>query len=303
MKDKHAIYALLKIIPPILSMWLIMQTTAAETKESALSVSVMGKGTPVILIPGLMSDERVWLGLSNKLAKHYELHLVSFSGFADQPPLQHVQPYLPKIQEQLIAYVEQHKLHKPAVIGHSLGGFLAFNLAIDLADNIGPIVSVDGLPFIGPIFTRDDESTPDSMRVQAENIRKHYSAFNKEQLVASINRGMYLQVSSAGDATRILEMSDGSDASTVGQAVYELMTTDLRDRVKEIRTRVLLLGAGGALPDQEAREKVKQLYRQQVSSIENARLEFNWESRHFVMYDQPVWLEDQIVNFLEVEKI
>ena len=43
------------------------------------------------------------------------------------------------------------------------GGFLAFWLASSSADEIGPIISIDGLPFIGPVFTRDNSSTVASL--------------------------------------------------------------------------------------------------------------------------------------------
>jgi pimeloyl-ACP methyl ester carboxylesterase len=40
-------------------------------------------------------------------------------------------------------------LHKPAVIGHSLDGFMSFWLSSNAPTKIGLIVPVDGLPFIG----------------------------------------------------------------------------------------------------------------------------------------------------------
>ena len=85
---------------------------------------------------------------------------------------------------------------------------------------------------------------------------------------------------------------------SVGQAIYELLTTDLRDKVALIQQPVLQLGAGGALPDAAMRPAVEALYQQQLAKIPHAKLLFNWQSRHFIMLDEPQWFLTQIQQFL-----
>ena len=41
------------------------------------------------------------------------------------------------------------------------------------------------------------------------------------------------------------------------------------------------------------------LYQQQISSVANATLEFNHDSRHFIMLDQPDWLAARIARALK----
>lgn len=45
------------------------------------------------------------------------------------------------------AYVRAKKLKKPAVIGHSLGAFMAFDPGTAEPDLFGPLVAVEGVPF------------------------------------------------------------------------------------------------------------------------------------------------------------
>jgi hypothetical protein len=96
-----------------------------------------------------------------------------------------------------------------------------------------------------------------------------------------------------------LQMSAASDPTTVGQAVYELLTTDLRENVAKIQQPVLLLGAGGALPDASMRPAITALYQQQIAKIPQATLRFHWQSRHFIMLDEPQWLLTEINQFLQ----
>jgi len=41
------------------------------------------------------------------------------------------------------------------------------------------------------------------------------------------------------------------------------------------------------------------LYAQQLQTLPNAQLKMNIDSRHFIMYDSPRWLEEQVMAFLE----
>lgn len=95
-----------------------------------------------------------------------------------------------------------------------------------------------------------------------------------------------------------LQMNAASDPTTVGQAVYELLTTDLRKNVAKIQQPVLLLGAGGALPDTRIKPAFTALYQQQIAKIPQATLRFHWQSRHFIMLDEPQWLLTEINHFL-----
>ena len=94
-------------------------------------------------------------------------------------------------------------------------------------------------------------------------------------------------------------MAAASDPATVGAVIAELLTTDLRGEVHKIQQPVLLLGAGGALPSDSMRPVVQTLYQQQINTIPQAKLDFNWQSRHFIMWDQPDWLLAQITDFIK----
>jgi N-formylmaleamate deformylase len=269
------------------------KTKAAES----FSVEIIGSGKPVLMIPGLMSDAEVWRPTAQALADKYQLHLISIAGFAGKAAIDG--ELLPRVKHDLLQYIEQQQLKQPAIVGHSLGAFMAFNLASAAPDAIGTIIAVDGLPYLAPVFTRDANTNVAMMQQQAEFLRQQYQQMSRVQLTAMAAQGLNIQASSAAHQQQILNMAKASTPKAVGQAVYELLTTDLRPLVHNITGKVLMLGASGAMQNDTDRAAAKALYQQQISTIEHATLEFNHQARHFIMLDQPDWLTHRIANALQ----
>src|SRR5262249_12529987 len=113
----------------------------------AFTVEVTGKGRPVILIPGLGCPASVWKTTAEHLAPSYEVHVLSLAGFAGQPAIDRAIPGA--VKDDLIKYIQEHKLEKPVIIGHSMGGFVAFWLAEAAPALVGPVISVDSGPSYG----------------------------------------------------------------------------------------------------------------------------------------------------------
>ena len=183
----------------------------ATTSPRSFSVEVIGKGRPVILIPGLMSAPLVWQSTVDGLKADHQLHLIHIAGFAgkaafsrgNQQPQQ--QSLLQSVQQELLAYIDAKQLQQPVLIGHSLGGFLAFAVASKAPAKIGPIVSVDGLPYLAPVFTRDPATVPAQM--QATGNTNQYAIWWHDTGTAE-----------PGDSARPVYSGDqpGSAATSVG---------------------------------------------------------------------------------------
>jgi len=297
----HSLCSVLSLVVFIGSIVFQMAVNGAFAAENSTSskqfvVHVTGLGKPVILIPGLMSDGRVWDELAKTLSKTYQVHIISIPGFARNPAID--DPSLTAVKQQLLAYIDMHKLQKPAVIGHSLGGFMSFWLSSSAPEKIGPIVSVDGLPFVGPVFTGTNSSTVESMAGQAQQIKNMYTNMSQQQLIDQSSYGLSIQASSDEAKAKVMSMVQSSDPKTVGQAIYSLMSHDLRQEISKITSAVLLLGASGGFSTDEQKTAMQRLYAQQLQALPKAQLLMNTHSRHFIMYDDPKWLEEQVRTFL-----
>ena len=89
-----------------------------------------------------------------------------------------------------------------------------------------------------------------------------------------------------------------SDGLTMGRAVAEMMTTDLRAQVANIRTPVLLIAAGDGLTA-DMQNAVLAAYESQVSRVPRHRVVLANNARHFVMLDDPAFLFSAMDSFLE----
>jgi pimeloyl-ACP methyl ester carboxylesterase len=237
----HFKYHVIKLITGIAVLLFCLQLQASD--QGSFEVEIKGKGQVLILIPGLMSDASVFNNLAAELSPHFEVHLVSVKGFASTPGGDDFN--LSTLVQDILSYIDKNNLPRPDVVGHSMGGLTGFVLASNHQDKIGKLVSVDGLPFIGPIFTRTNSTTVDMMMSQAQNIKAIYANMTRQQLAAQTQQGVFIQATSAQDQSRIVDMAKQSNPVAVGNAMFDVMTTDMRKPLSQSNTHILMLGASG----------------------------------------------------------
>lgn len=267
----------------------------AGAGAAAFSVEVSGSGRPLILIPGLSSGGVVWDDIVAHFKDQYECHVVTIAGFAGQPSIKD-EPFLERVRDALIAYVRAEQLAQPIIVGHSLGGFLAFWIASEAPTEIGPIVAVDGVPYLGALLIPG--ATPELVTTSAEAMRKMMEGQTQEQFAMGNRLSLSQLITRPEDLDRILESSNESDPKTVAKAMYEIMTTDLREKVQAIESPVLIIGALGTISSSQL-EGTKERYRNQVSGIRNHKVVFALKARHFIQLDEPEFLIQQMEEFLE----
>ena len=99
------------------------------------------------------------------------------------------------------------------------------------------------------------------------------------------------------------EWSIQSDRATIAQAMFELMTTDLREGVAKVHIPILVLGSWyGAKDYGITQEIVKTNYEKQFSKSKNCKIIIAETAKHFIMWDQPQWFLTTIETFIENEK-
>jgi len=117
-----------------------------------ISVEVVGTGPDVILIPGLSSSRETFKRTAERLRGHFRLHLVQVAGFAGEPARANATgPVVRPTTEQISGYIAQAGLTKVAVIGHSLGGLMALELATNHPDQVGKVMIVDALETVSKV--------------------------------------------------------------------------------------------------------------------------------------------------------
>jgi pimeloyl-ACP methyl ester carboxylesterase len=273
---------------------------AASTTQAVdpFKVEVTGHGPPMILIPGLGCSGEVWQETAAHFQDRYECHVLTLAGFAGQKAID--APILSNERDAILRYIREKKLNKPVIVGHSLGAILAYAMASTEPEAIGPIVAVDGVPYMPALL--DPAATPETMRARADQFRKMMKNLPPGRM--QVQNAMTLQrmITKPTDIERACKWMDASDQNTLAEAFYEVFATDLRESAAKIKSPVLLLAAGADDQDPEARKVLEQSYRQQVARIPNAQVVVAEKAKHFIMMDDPEFLFRQMETFLQSAK-
>lgn len=258
-------------------------SATAELRMDHISVVTMGKGSPVILIPGLSSPRAVWDGVASELAKTHRVVLVQVNGFAGDDAGANLKAgVLDGIVANLDAYIAKTDLKGAAVIGHSMGGLVGLMLAKAHPGDVGKLMIVDSLPWFGMLF--GPTATVDAVEPRARAMR--------DQMAASYGRPDAANAQGTAKALALKPESQAkvvawvmkADARVSAQAMYEDMTTDLRGDLKLIATPITLLYPSSAgLPAAMADPFYKGAY----ATAPHVTFQRVDDSAHFIMLDQP----------------
>lgn len=263
----------------------------------SFTVRVVGRGRPLILIPGLTCPAAVWDETVARYQSRYQCHVLSLAGFGGVPAPANAgaESFLPAVREQLLAYIKSQRLDRPAIIGHSLGGFMGLWLSTAQPEAIGPLVIVDSLPFLAAI--QNPALTAAAARPMAEGMRQQLrrgkmAPAQQRQLVAGM-------VTDTARQTQLAGWGRASDPNSVAQAMYELYTTDLRADLGAIRQPALVLGAWAAYqPYGATLASTRAIFEAQYARLPQHQVEMSAAGKHFLMYDDPAWFFQQTDAFL-----
>jgi conjugative relaxase-like TrwC/TraI family protein len=271
-------------------------TATAEPWSNRITVTVRGNGPDVVLIPGLASSSAVWDVTATHLEGRYRLHIVQVAGFAGSLPQANAQgPVIQPTVDAIDAYIKINKLKEPKVIGHSLGGLMGLMLALQHPEDVGKLMIVDSLPFFSVLFGANDiaAAAPQAAAMRDTIINETQDAYaqgEKAFLPTLIKSPTGLKMAT--------QWAIASDKSVVARAMYEDMTTDIRPRLREIKTPVTILypwdpSTGMTQP------AVDGFYRGNFASLPNKTTVRIDNSFHFIMLDQPDVFAAQIEAFLK----
>ena len=282
----------------ILTIALCKSALASNSDDYPFEVEVSGTGPAVLLIPGLASPGEVWDETVDALKGNYTFHTISLSGMGGTPAIEPSGAYLENAKNGLIKYIRNEKLEQPSIIGHSLGGFLALLLGIEAGDEISKLVIVDSLPFypagMNPL------ATVENSRPIAQQMKSSIINGDPQQAAANQKRVLATMITDPADIETALVWNLQSDPNTVAQAVYELYTIDLRDRIEKITTPTLVLGSWIAYKDfGGTKEITTAIFESQYAKHPNYRLEMSEIGKHFIMFDDPEFFLSQTTAFLD----
>lgn len=270
-----------------------------------VTIDVKGSGPDVVMIPGLSSPRAVWDATAAQLKGRYRLHIVQVRGFGDAAGINAEGPVLEPVMHEVADYIDDCITDAgraaPAIIGHSMGGLTGLMIAARAQGEVGKLMIVDALPFIGTLFAPG--ATVASIQPQAaqmaDMMRAQHGRAVPPPVIADpgIDSPLGRMSNTAAGRIRIAEWTRVSDARVSAQMFYDVMTTDMRGELAAVRAPVTLLYAqdDGALPAAAAKAAFEPHY----AGLANFTAHMVPGSRHFIMIDQPQAFAEAAEAFLK----
>ena len=269
------------------------QVRKSETKQTvAIKTVTIGNGKPLLFFPGFTVPGSIWKETIENLTLKRKSYLFSYAGFNGNKPIE--MPWYSTIKNSIIEYIRVNNLSDIIIIGHSMGGNLAVDIASELPNKVSKIVIVEALPCMREVMMPN---------VPAESLY-YESPYNKQMLEMDNKQFENMAKMMASNMTLNTEKTDiltswilEADRKTWVYGYTDLLKLDLRNKLSKIKCETLILGA-----PYQSKEIAKENYEKQYANLPNKVIKMASNSKHFIMFDQAEWFYKTINDFLLNEK-
>ncbi|WP_439102922.1 alpha/beta fold hydrolase [Congregibacter sp.] len=124
------------------------QSECEASSAAGLHASVRGEGEPVVLLHGLFGMGSNLGSLARALAPSFEVHQLDLPNHGRSPWQAHSS--LDDLADSIAGYIKSEDLGPVTLVGHSLGGKVAMQLALTQPEAVSALVVADIAPVIYP---------------------------------------------------------------------------------------------------------------------------------------------------------
>lgn len=100
-----------------------------------------GEGQPVIILHGIFGISDNWVTIGRRLAEKFEVFILDQRNHGQSPHSDTFNYF--SMVEDLYEFIEDHQLTNPILIGHSMGGKVAMNFALEHPHRVDKLIVVD----------------------------------------------------------------------------------------------------------------------------------------------------------------
>ncbi|WP_181305026.1 alpha/beta fold hydrolase [Rufibacter sp. XAAS-G3-1] len=109
-----------------------------------LNYKLLGEGQPLLILHGLFGTLDNWQTLGREFSKTYQVYLIDLRNHGRSPHSPEFSYQL--MSDDLLEFIQQHQLQNPMIIGHSMGGKVAMNFALQNPDKLSKLLVADIAP-------------------------------------------------------------------------------------------------------------------------------------------------------------
>ena len=253
------------------------------TNQGVVHYEIVGRGRPVILLHGWLGSWGCWLGTMEALSSRYRTYALDFWGFGESDKRResyNVVDFVALVDQ----FMERLGIQSAPVIGHSMGGTVALNLALDRPNRVERVALV-GSPIDG-----------DSLNIFLKLAGYPWIAFLVWNSPSLLRMGIKLFApwiaANWSDWYQLL-MQDLSKMTLESflWSINSLHHTNLQPRLGKLRLPLLgVYGRGDRIVDPRQADLLR--------PIPAARVEILAGSRHFPMLDEPDKFSSIVLSYL-----
>lgn len=259
----------------------------SQTTIPPFKVQKTGQGKQaIIFIPGFACSGEVWEETKSNFEKDYVCYTLTMAGFAEVKPQQNVS--FINWENAIVKYIQENKIDKPIIVGHSMGGGLALAIASDFPDLIDKIIVVDALPCLSALMNPNFKAKENN---DCSTIVNQMTAMTDEQFYQMQKMSIPRLLTDTSMQEKVVSWSVKSDRKTFAEMYCDFSNTDLREKIKTIKCPNLILLESYFV-------NLKPAIEEQYKNLKSANLQYANKGLHFIMYDDKEWYLTQINNFL-----
>jgi pimeloyl-ACP methyl ester carboxylesterase len=103
-----------------------------------------GQGQPLVLLHGIFGSSDNWFTQAKLLSENFRTYSLDMRNHGQSP---HDDTFdYPSMAADVLEFLETHAIRDPVLIGHSMGGKVAMNLAVAHPDSVQKLIVVDIAP-------------------------------------------------------------------------------------------------------------------------------------------------------------
>lgn len=258
----------------------------AELDDIQLYYEVNGRGQPILFLHGLGSSGRDWELQVPAFSAHYQVITVDMRGHgrSSKPRQPYSVPIFAGDVKQLLAQIEIASAH---VVGISMGGMVAFQMAVDTPEIVKSLVIVNSGP----------ELIPRTLGQRLEVWRRLVIVrlLGMRWIGELLGGRLFPGPALAELRETFIERWSENDRDAYLAAMKALVGWSLQQRISQIRCPVLVLASDMDYTPIAAKEAY-------VAQMSNARLQVISNSRHAMPVDQPEAFNRAVSDFFEQQE-
>lgn len=273
----------------------LLASAGAQTAPRIERVGDAGARS-VVLIPGLATPGAVWDGTVAALDGEADMHVVTLPGFGGEPPADYGDAgVIGTAVTALIAHAEAEGLNDLVLVGHSMGGQIALQIAAAMPDRVDAVIVVDSAPFYAGLF--NPAATPEMARHQGAAMAAQLAGLPHDVYLGQMRRGLPVQSISAEGQAQVMDWVSASDQATVAAAFGEVAGADFSPVLPGVEADVTVLVAwADGVP--VSAPQLADIYRSQYDGLDAVNIRVVEGSRHFIMLDRAPAFHDIVTGIV-----